>query len=142
MWGNHYRAGTIVEAGKGMTLEEMDMVEVLVDDGRPKTQTHVDVKYTVGSETFSTRVKNGTTIAQFGEALSYSHQGKQILGIAFEGVEIDQTDAVDDWLRRSCAVRDPFFTKRHYLLAWSFRSSGSRKYLVKIRRFLPFKVLR
>jgi hypothetical protein len=76
LWGNHYRAGTIIETGKVTSLEEADMVEVLAECGNAPTQTHVDVNYTVGSETFKTRVKNGTTIAEFREALSYSHKGK------------------------------------------------------------------
>jgi hypothetical protein len=101
MWGNHYRAGIIIETGKVTTHEDADMVEVIVDDGKPKTQTHVEVNYAVGNETFKTRVKKGTTIAEFRETLSYRHKGKQIVGIAFDGDEIAQEDAVDAWLTRS-----------------------------------------
>jgi ribonuclease HI len=33
LWGNHYRAGSILEIGKVTTLEEGDMVEIVVDQG-------------------------------------------------------------------------------------------------------------
>jgi flagella basal body P-ring formation protein FlgA len=88
-----------IEAGKVTSLEEADTVEVLVDLGSLPPQTHVDVDYVIGSESFKTRVKKGTTIGQFREALSYSRKSKQIVGIASEGTEIDKDDSVEDWLQ-------------------------------------------
>jgi hypothetical protein len=97
----HYREGNIIEAGKVSSLEEGDAVEILVDSGAPPTQTHVDIRYMIGTETFSTRVKKGTTIEELRGTISYAHKGKQIVGIAMEGTEIDKADPVDGWLTRS-----------------------------------------
>jgi hypothetical protein len=104
MWGHHYRAGSIIETGKVTSLEEADMLEVIVDDGKAQLQTHVDVKYTVGTETFTASVRKGTTIGDFRESLAYTHRGKQIVGIAFEGVEIAKEDAVDEFLVSAFAL--------------------------------------
>jgi hypothetical protein len=67
MWGNHDLAGDIIETGKVTSLLEADTAEVIVGDGKKKAQTHVDVNYTMGDQTFKTRVKRGATIAEFRE---------------------------------------------------------------------------
>jgi hypothetical protein len=51
--------------------------------------------------TYSTRVKKGTTIGDLKEFLTSTHRGKQILGIAFEDIENDQADGVEEWMGRS-----------------------------------------
>jgi hypothetical protein len=104
MWGNHYREGNIVETGKVASLKESDIVEVIVDDGKKKPQTHVDVNYTVGDQIFKTRVKRTDTIAEFRERISYAHKGKPIVGIALGVEEIAKEDAVEDWLTRSLST--------------------------------------
>jgi hypothetical protein len=101
MWGNHYRDGNIIEAGKVTSLLETDMVEVIVDDGKKKAQTHVDVSYTGSDQTYKTRVKRTATIAEFKESISYAHKGGPIIGIAFEGDKIAQEDPIEGWLTKS-----------------------------------------
>jgi hypothetical protein len=77
------------------------MFEVLVDDGSAQLQTNVEVKYSIGSEVYTTSVKTGTTIAEFRDSLSHWHKGRQIVGVPFEGDEIAQEDAVDARITRS-----------------------------------------
>jgi hypothetical protein len=101
IWGNHLRSGDIIETGHVTTLEEADFVEILVDNGAAPAQTHIEVKYKLGSETFDTRVRKDATIGDLKEALSYVHRGRQIQAVAFEGADIDQADPVDDWMGRS-----------------------------------------
>jgi hypothetical protein len=55
------------------SLREADMVEVIVDDGKNKRQTHVDVNYTVGDQTFKTRVRRTATMAEFRESTTHMH---------------------------------------------------------------------
>jgi hypothetical protein len=100
MWGNHLRSGDIIESGRVTTLEEADFVEILVDSGAAPTLTHIDVRYAIGSEVFSTRVRKDATIGDLKESLTYVHRGRQIQAIAFEGADIDQADPVDDWMGR------------------------------------------
>jgi hypothetical protein len=106
MCGNHYREGNIIETGKVTSLRDADLVEVIVYDGKKKPQTHVGVNYTVGDQTFKTRVKRTATIAEFRESISYAHKGKPVLGIALGGNESAQEDSVEDWFTRS--LNTPF----------------------------------
>jgi hypothetical protein len=94
----------LIETGKVTTLEEADSVEVLVDSGLLPLQTHIDVDYTIGSQSFKTLVKTGTTIGQFREAVSYSHKSKTIVGIASQDAAIDKDDAAEDWLQRTAGL--------------------------------------
>jgi hypothetical protein len=56
MWGNHYRGGDILEIGKVTTLQEGDLVEIIVDQGTAPQATQIEVEYEIGSEKFKTQL--------------------------------------------------------------------------------------
>jgi hypothetical protein len=96
LWGNHYRAGSILEIGKVTTLEAGDLVEIIVDQGVAPQATQMEVKYVVGSEEFTMYVNRETTIEQLTQKLAYAHKGKGIHAIASEGLVIAPEDPVED----------------------------------------------
>jgi hypothetical protein len=49
LWGNHFRAGSILEISRVTDLEEDDLVEIIVDQGVAPQATQMEVKYQVGS---------------------------------------------------------------------------------------------
>jgi hypothetical protein len=44
-WGDHFRGGDIIERGKVTTLEEGDLVEIVVDQGTAPQPTQIEVDY-------------------------------------------------------------------------------------------------
>jgi hypothetical protein len=104
LWGNHYRAGSIFEISKVTSLEQGDLVEIIVDQGIAPQATQIEVKYVVGSEEFTTYVNRSTTIEQLTQRLAYAHKGKGIHAIASEGFTIAPEDSVEDWLQRTADI--------------------------------------
>jgi hypothetical protein len=106
MWGDHLRAGSIIETGKVSTLEEADFVEIIVDQGTlpsaPANQVEID--YVIGNERYKINVKKGMTIEKLREKLTYIHKGRNISGIASEGTQIAEEDSVEDWLQRTRGI--------------------------------------
>jgi hypothetical protein len=96
MWGNHYRGGDILEISKVSTLEEGDLVEVIVDQGTAPTSTQIGVEYMVGPEKHTVYVDRSTTIEQLTQRLSFAHKGRGIHAIASEGIPIAPEDPVED----------------------------------------------
>jgi hypothetical protein len=76
LWGNHYRAGSILEISRVTSLEENDLVEIIVDQGIAPQATQMEVKYQVGSEDHITYVPRGTTIEQITQRLTFAHKGR------------------------------------------------------------------
>jgi hypothetical protein len=72
MWGDHYRGSSVIESGKVTSLEERDLVEIIVDDGTlppaVPAVSQFDVTYVLGNERFTKSVKKGTTVEQFKES--------------------------------------------------------------------------
>jgi ribonuclease HI len=70
LWGNHYRGGSILEIGKVTTLEQNDLVEIIVDQGVAPQATQMEVKYVVGTEEHRTYVPRDMTIEQLTQRLA------------------------------------------------------------------------
>jgi hypothetical protein len=104
MWGNHYRRSDILERGKVSSLEEGDLVEIIVDQGTAPLPTQVEVEYKIGDEKFKIHVERSTTIEQLRQRLNYDHKGKRITAIASEGSPIHEDDPVGDWIQRTAGI--------------------------------------
>jgi hypothetical protein len=104
LWGNHYRAGSILEISKVTTLEPGDLVEIIVDQGVAPQATQMEVKYVVGSEEFTTYVNRDMTVEQLTQRLAFAHKGKGIHAIASEGSVIAPEDPAEDWLQRTAGI--------------------------------------
>jgi hypothetical protein len=54
MWGDHYRGPNVIESGRVTTLEEHDLVEIIVDDGSlPAPSPTLSITQLINSETRS-----------------------------------------------------------------------------------------
>jgi hypothetical protein len=84
MWGNHYRGCDVLEIGKITSLEEGDLVEIVVDQGTAPQVTQVEVEYQIGSEKFKIYVERSMTIQQLKQRLNYIHKGRRITATASE----------------------------------------------------------
>jgi hypothetical protein len=73
MWGNHYRGGDIIENGKVTTLEEGDLVEVVVDQGISPQPTQIEVDYQIEAERYKIYVDRTSTIEQLKQRLKSMH---------------------------------------------------------------------
>jgi hypothetical protein len=104
IWGDHYRGADIIEHGKVTTLEEGDLVEIIVDQGTAPQPTQIEVDYEVGSERHKIYVDRTATIEQLKQRISYIHKGRGIHAIASEGIVIADEDPVEDWLQRSLGI--------------------------------------
>jgi hypothetical protein len=104
MWGDHIRGADIIESGKVTTLEEGDLVEIIVDQGTAPQPTQIEVEYMVGSEKFKTYVDRACTIEQLKQRLNFTHKGRGIRAIASEGLQIADEDPVEDWLQRTAGI--------------------------------------
>jgi hypothetical protein len=104
MWGNHYRGGDILEIGKVTTLEEGDLVEIIVDQGTAPQVTQIEVEYELESKKFKIYVDRSCTIEQLKQRINYLHKGRGIHAIASEGLPIADEDPVEDWLQRTAGI--------------------------------------
>jgi hypothetical protein len=104
MWGNHYRGGDILEIGKVSSLEEGDLVEIVVDQGTAPQPTQVDVEYEIEDKKFKIFVEGTMTIEQLRQRLNHDHKGKGITAIASEGSPIHEADPVEDWIQRTAGI--------------------------------------
>jgi nucleoside 2-deoxyribosyltransferase len=104
MWGNHYRGGNILEINKVTTLEDGDLVEIIVDQGKAPQATQVEVEYMIGSEKHTIYVNRSTTIEQLTQRLNFEHKGKGVHAIASEGLVIAPEDSVEDWIQRTAGI--------------------------------------
>jgi hypothetical protein len=127
MWGKHWRSGTILETGKVTDLEENDLVEIIVDQGVAPQATQMEVKYMVGSKEFKVYVPRDTTIEQLTQRLAFVHKGRGIHAIASEGVPIDASDPVEDWLQRTADIPLQAVTPKTVQVIVEFR--GQQKHL-------------
>jgi hypothetical protein len=78
--------------------------------------TQLEVKHEVGNEKHITYVPRDTTIDQLTQRLAYAHKGKGIHAIASEGVVIDGSDPVEDWLQRTADIHSKLFFRRKFKL--------------------------
>jgi hypothetical protein len=106
MWGDHLRGPNIIESGRVSSLEEHDLVEIVVDNGSLPPAIPVvsqfDVSYMLGTERFTKPVKKGTTVEEFKESLKFIHRRSQIAAVAnHEGHIIAEEDDLEAWLSRS-----------------------------------------
>jgi ribonuclease HI len=104
MWGNHYRDGNILEIGKVTTLEEGDLVGIIVDQGAAPQTTQIEVDYEICSEKFTILVDRSMTIEQLKQRMNFNHKGRGISAIASEGVPIADDDPVEDWTQRTAGI--------------------------------------
>jgi hypothetical protein len=104
MWGNHYRGGDILEIGQVSSLEEGDLVEIIVDQGSAPLPTQVEVEYEIESKRFTICVDRSMTIEQLRKRLNYEHKGKRITAIASEGNPIHEEDPVEEWIQRTAGI--------------------------------------
>jgi ribonuclease HI len=104
IWGNHFRAGSILEIGKVTDLEQDDLVEIIVDQGVAPQATQMEVKYTVGSEQHIVYVPRDTTIEQLTQRLAFAHKGRGVHAIASEGLVIAPEDSVENWIQRTADI--------------------------------------
>jgi ribonuclease HI len=104
MWGKHYRGADILEVGQVSSLEEGDLVEIVVDQGTAPSPTHVEVEYEMESRKFKILVERSTTIEQLKQRLNHEHKGKRIMAIASEGLTIADEDPVEDWIQRTLGI--------------------------------------
>jgi hypothetical protein len=81
MWGNHYRGGDILEIGQVSSLEEGDLVEIVVDQGTAPSPTQVEVEYEIESKKFRILVERSSTIEQLKQRLKSEHKWKRITAI-------------------------------------------------------------
>jgi hypothetical protein len=96
--------GDIIENGKVTTLEEGDLVEIVVDQGTAPQPTQIEVAYQIGSEKFKIYVDRTATIEQLKQRMNYMHKGRGIYAIASEGIQIADEDPVEDWLQRTAGI--------------------------------------
>jgi hypothetical protein len=101
-WGKHYRGGVEIEEGTVTSLEEADMVEVIVK-GKKKKDGMIEVAYTIGEEAQVYRiwVKDNALVDEVKRTIALAHKGKPITKLAFEGAELADEDAFSDWMTRS-----------------------------------------
>jgi hypothetical protein len=104
MWGDHFRGGSLIETGRVSSLEEGDLVGIVVDQGAVPLTPQIEVEYEVESQKFKIMVAKGTTIEQLRERLKYIHRGRGIYAIASEGSIIANEDSVEDWLQRTADI--------------------------------------
>jgi hypothetical protein len=104
MWGNHYRGGDILEIGKITTLEDGDLVGIVVDQGKAPQATQIEVEYMVGPEKHKVYVDRSTTIEQLTQRLNFAHRGRGVHAIASEGLIIAPEDPVEDWIQRTAGI--------------------------------------
>jgi hypothetical protein len=103
-WGSHYRGADILEIGKVSSLEEGDLVEVVVDQGAVPLPTQVEVDYEIEDKRFKIFVNRSMTIEQLKQRLNHDHKGKRITAIASEGTPINDSDPVEDWIQRTAGI--------------------------------------
>jgi hypothetical protein len=94
----------IIESGKVTTLEEGDLVEIIVDQGLAPQPTQIEVDYEIGSERFKVYVDRTATIEQIKQRLNYIHKGRGIHAIASEGLVIADEDPVEDYMQRTAGI--------------------------------------
>jgi hypothetical protein len=121
MWGDHFRKGDIIENGKVTTLEEGDLVEVVVDQGTAPQPTQIEVESMIGSERFKVYVDRTSTIEQLKQRLNYMHKGRGIRAIASEGLQIADEDPVEDWLQRTAGIPLTAITPKKVQVVVDFR---------------------
>jgi hypothetical protein len=101
---NHCRAPLELEEGVCTTLEEADMVEVIVSKNKKeKKDDRIGVIYTIGNEpqVYRIWVKGDALVGNIKKAIALAHKGKPIVALASEGADLAEEDAFSDWMTRT-----------------------------------------